>query len=44
MVKLKKKQFSKLLNFVNSIILLIEQFRIFDNFPNSSVIANWEIG
>ena len=33
----------KLLNFENSLIFLIEQFRIFGHFPNKSIIATWEI-
>ena len=37
------KKISKFLNFENSIIFHIEQFRIFDHFSNSSIIANWEI-
>ena len=38
------KKFPKLLNFENSTILQIEQFQIFDNLPNSSIIANLEMG
>ena len=32
-----------MVNFENSLILRIEQFRIFHHFTNSSIIANWKI-
>ena len=44
MLKFKKNNFCKLLNFENSIIFQIDQFQIFNHFPNSSIIANCEIG
>ena len=38
-----KMYFFNLLNFENSLILQIEKFRIFDRFPNESIISIWKI-
>ena len=39
-----KYRFSKFLDFENSSIFQVKHFRVFEHFPDSSIIENWEIG